>query len=49
MRKELSEFEKKVSDKEVKERLRKLIERNIESLQENWSFETIDSYLPFFF
>ncbi|WP_440907007.1 transcription-repair coupling factor [Clostridium perfringens] len=49
MRKELSEFEKKVSDKEIKERLRKLIEKNIESLQENWSFETIDSYLPFFF
>ncbi|MFR4050816.1 MAG: transcription-repair coupling factor, partial [Clostridium perfringens] len=49
MRKELSDFENKVSDKEIKERLRKLIERNIESLQENWSFETIDSYLPFFF
>ena len=49
MRKELSDFENKVSDKEIKERLRKLIERNIESLQENWSFETIDSYLPLFY
>ncbi|MGG5463159.1 transcription-repair coupling factor [Clostridium sp. B9] len=49
MRAELSEFEEKVSDKEVKGRLKQIIERNIESLKENWSFETIDSYLPFFF
>lgn len=49
MKKELNEFEKKVSDNEVKSRLRSIIERNIESLKENWSFETIDSYLPFFF
>ena len=39
MRKELSDFENKVSDKEIKDKLRKLIEKNIESLQENWSFE----------
>ena len=49
MRKELNDFEEKVSDNEVKSRLRSIIESNIESLKENWSFETIDSYLPFFF
>ncbi|MBK1809584.1 transcription-repair coupling factor [Clostridium sp. YIM B02505] len=37
------------SDKDIISKIKSNIRFNIESLKETWSFETIDSYLPFFF
>lgn len=31
------------------EKLKGIVNKNLESLEETWSFETIDSYLPYFF
>lgn len=36
-------------DKERIERLKKVISKNLEGLEQNHHFETIDSYLPFFY
>ena len=36
-------------NKEALEKLTSVINRNLESLKENWSFETIDSYLNYFY
>lgn len=46
--KSISGFKKK-KEKEAEERLTAIINRNLESLKETWSFETIDSYLPYFY
>lgn len=35
--------------KEVVDRITDVVKSNVESLKESWSFETIDSYVPFFF
>ncbi len=40
---------KKSKDKEALERIETTVNQNIESLTETWSFETIDSYVPFFY
>lgn len=40
---------KKTIDKEILSKLEKLIRNNLESLKETWSFETIESYIPFLF
>lgn len=34
---------------EAFEKLKGIVNKNLESLEEHWSFETIDSYLPYFF
>ena len=49
IRNELKEVLDKNSDKEREGRLRKTIYNNLELLEEVHSFETIDSYLPFFY
>ncbi|GKU26140.1 transcription-repair coupling factor [Clostridium folliculivorans] len=48
---ELSNFIKSRdnSDKDIISKIKSNIRSNIENLKETWSFETIDSYLPFFF
>ena len=40
---------KKAKDKEALERIQSTINQNLERLMETWSFETIDSYMPFFY
>ena len=48
----LNEFKKISSHNKEKERIEKLekvVKSNIESLEENLTFETIDSYLPYFY
>jgi transcription-repair coupling factor (superfamily II helicase) len=40
---------KKKKDKEAINRLTSSINNNLELLKETWSFETIDSYLPYFY
>lgn len=40
---------KKRDDKELEEKIRFSINRNIESLKERWTFETIDSFLTYFY
>ncbi len=40
---------KKTKQKEAIERLTGIINANIESLKETWNFETIDSYMPYFY
>jgi transcription-repair coupling factor (superfamily II helicase) len=40
---------KKKKDKEAINRLTSTINNNLELLKETWSFETIDSYLPYFY
>lgn len=40
---------KKSKKKEAFERLKELTYSNLESLKENWDFETIDSFLPYFY
>lgn len=44
----IKNFTKK-KDSDSKERLNAIITRNLESLKETWSFETIDSYMPYFY
>ncbi|MCY6485707.1 transcription-repair coupling factor [Clostridium aestuarii] len=36
-------------DKEIKEKLQNSVMANLELLKENWSFENINSYLPYFY
>lgn len=45
---EFNRISAKDADSERVEKLRKILNRNIESLEETSSFETIDSYLPYF-
>lgn len=40
---------KKSKNKEAVESIQSVIGRNLESLKENWNFETIDSFLPYFY
>ncbi len=40
---------KKVKDKDALQRVETTVKHNIESLVETWNFETIDSYMPFFY
>lgn len=40
---------KKSKNKEAIESIQGVIGRNLESLKENWNFETIDSFLPYFY
>jgi len=40
---------KKSKNKEAYERIKEQTNSNLESLRENWDFETIDSYMPYFF
>ena len=49
LKSELDKALKNNKDEAVRERLTETINRNIESLIETSSFETIDSYLPFFY
>lgn len=35
--------------KEMVAKLKAMVNSNLESLKENWNFETIDSYIPYFF
>ncbi|MBM7833939.1 transcription-repair coupling factor [Clostridium sardiniense] len=49
LRNELNKSLESNKDKEVKEKLSEIINRNLESLVQTSSFETIDSYLPFFY
>ena len=46
---ELADTLDKNKDKEREIKLRKVINKNLEALKETHSFETIDSYLPFFY
>ncbi|MGL4452131.1 MAG: transcription-repair coupling factor [Sarcina sp.] len=47
---ELIEFTTKNADKsEIVEKVNGIVKRNLESLKETWSFETIESYIPFLF
>jgi transcription-repair coupling factor (superfamily II helicase) len=49
---DLDEILKKMIDKdhkEAREKVEKTTKSNLEALKENWSFETIDSFLPYFF
>lgn len=48
LKSEYDNIAKKDKDKERVDKLRKLLNRNIESLEETASFETIDSYLTYF-
>ncbi|MFT5874271.1 MAG: transcription-repair coupling factor (superfamily II helicase) [Clostridium sp.] len=41
-------FSKK-KDKEIIERITSLVNVNLEALKETWSFESIDSYMPYFY
>lgn len=40
---------KSSKNKEAYEKLKIIINKNLESLKQNWNFETIDSYLPYFY
>ncbi|MEG1256925.1 transcription-repair coupling factor [Clostridium sp.] len=40
---------KKYKDKEAIERITSTVKSNIENLEELWTFETIDSYMPYFY
>ncbi|MGL4989675.1 MAG: transcription-repair coupling factor [Sarcina sp.] len=47
---ELSMLSVKNSDNsEFLQKITKIVKKNIENLKENWSFEAIDSYIPFLF
>lgn len=39
----------KMKDKEAADRITKTVNANLESLNETWSFETVDSYMPYFY
>lgn len=39
----------KKKDKETISKINSVIEENLESLKENWTFETIDSFIPYFY
>ena len=45
---ELEEIQSKNKDKDRANKLKNLLKRNLEALEETSSFETIDSYLPYF-
>ncbi|WP_027625384.1 transcription-repair coupling factor [Clostridium lundense] len=40
---------KNVNNKEAADKLQTIISKNVEGLRESWNFETIDSYLPYFY
>ncbi|AKA71353.1 transcription-repair coupling factor [Clostridium scatologenes] len=40
---------KKRKDNEALENIQQEVKKNLESLRENWTFETIDSFLPYFY
>lgn len=40
---------KKSKNKEALDRIDELTKKNLENLEENWSFENIDSFLPYFY
>lgn len=44
----VSTFKKKKKSEET-ERISNIVKANLESLREKWGFETIDSYLPYFY
>ena len=47
---ELEAFNAKNVDKhEILAKINKIVNKNLESLKETWSFETIESYIPFLF
>lgn len=48
LKSEFEEIEDKDKDKDRIEKLRKILNKNLESLEETCSFETIDSYLNYF-
>ncbi|WP_446898060.1 transcription-repair coupling factor [Clostridium sp. LBM24168] len=39
----------KGKNEEAANKLKELVDRNLESLKENWGFETIDSFMPYFY
>lgn len=40
---------KNSNNKDAYDKLQSIINKNLENLKENWNFETIDSYLPYFY
>lgn len=48
LKEDFAAIEKKDSDKDRVEKLRGILNKNLEMLEETSSFETIDSYLPYF-
>ncbi len=44
----ISRFNKS-KDKDALERINSTVKTNLESLEETWTFETIDSYIPYFY
>ena len=48
LREEFDKIASSDKDNERVEKLRKILNKNLESLEETSSFETIDSYLPYF-
>ena len=48
LKQEFEEISKKDSDSERVDKLRNILNKNLESLEETSTFETIDSYLPYF-
>ncbi|MGL4848497.1 MAG: transcription-repair coupling factor [Clostridium sp.] len=49
IRHELEESVRKIKDADIKSKLSSTMNGNLESLENTMSFETIDSYLPFFY
>ncbi|SHK04521.1 transcription-repair coupling factor [Clostridium cavendishii DSM 21758] len=49
MQKELEEIMKSSNDKERIVKINETVNKNIEAIKESWSFETIDSYINYFF
>lgn len=47
--KDLLDVLKTIKEKETRDKLKATIYKNLESLKENWQFETMDSYLPYFY
>ena len=48
LREEFDRIASSTNDNDRVEKLRKILNKNLESLEETSSFETIDSYLPYF-
>ncbi len=46
---EFSDGHKGAKDKDIVTKLKTIVKGNLEALRETWSFESMDSYLPFFF
>ncbi|MEY8000852.1 transcription-repair coupling factor [Clostridium sp. Mt-5] len=45
----VSEKLKKLKDNEAVKRIKEITKKNLETLEQSWNFETIDSFLPYFY